>query len=97
MVQKTTRRVFAVLLAFGMIFMNVAPAFALGDLPVNPPADTTPPIISGVVMTTILPTGATLAWTTNELAVSTFQYGTTQSYGSASVLSASAAIGERRL
>ena len=82
-------------LALAMLLAPAAPAFALGELPPPPaaPTDTTPPAISGVAMTTVLPTGATIAWITSELAVSTFQYGTTQSYGSSVPLSASAAIG----
>lgn len=73
-------------LAFAQLTPPVTP-------PVTPPADTTPPVISGVATSTILPTGATLVWTTNELAVSTFEYGTTMSYGSSASISAGAAIG----
>ncbi len=47
----------------------------------NPTADTTAPIISGVSATNITTTGATINWTTNELADSLVEYGTTTSYG----------------
>ncbi|MBI3627693.1 MAG: fibronectin type III domain-containing protein [Candidatus Sungbacteria bacterium] len=83
------RSLFSASLIIAINVLNAGPALALGELP----TDTTPPVISGAATTTILPTGATLVWTTNELAVSTFEYGTTQSYGSSSALSASAAIG----
>ncbi len=56
-------------------------------------ADTTPPVISGVATATLLPTAATLVWTTDELSVSTFEYGASQGYGLAAALAASAAIG----
>ena len=78
---------------FAVLFGNAAPVFAqLGGV-VTPPADTTPPVISGVATTVLLPATATLVWTTNELSVSTFEYGTTQIYGSFAALGASAAIG----
>ncbi len=47
----------------------------------QPPADTTPPIISGVSATNIGPNSATITWTTNENATSVVEYGTTTSYG----------------
>src|SRR5258708_4677840 len=93
MTQLNARTCIASVLSLALLFAPAAPALALGELPVTPPADTTPPVISGVATSTILPTGVTLVWTTNELAVSTFEYGTTQSYGSSGSLSASAGIG----
>jgi len=59
---------------------------------VTTPADTTAPIVSGVGSITLGITDATLAWTTNELAVSTLEYGTTQSYGSHATLSVTAGL-----
>lgn len=48
-----------------------------------PFADTSPPAISAVASSTTSTT-ATIAWTTDEVATSTVNYGTTTSYGSAS-------------
>jgi len=59
---------------------------------VQTPADTTAPVVSGVGSVTLGITDATLAWTTNELAVSTLEYGTTQSYGSHVTLSLTAGL-----
>jgi phosphodiesterase/alkaline phosphatase D-like protein len=50
------------------------------------PADTTAPVISLVVSAPITSNGATITWTTNELANSQVQYGTTTSYGSTTTL-----------
>ncbi len=44
--------------------------------------DTTPPAISEVGSVSLGLTDATIAWTTNELAVSTLEYGLTANYGS---------------
>jgi len=60
--------------------------------PVIAPADTTPPIISGVLEASLLPTEATIVWATDELAVSTLEYGTSQSYGSQATLGVSALL-----
>lgn len=59
---------------------------------VTTPADTTAPVVSGVGSVTLGITDATLAWTTNELSVSTLEYGTTQSYGSHVTLSVTAGL-----
>jgi peptidoglycan hydrolase-like protein with peptidoglycan-binding domain len=59
---------------------------------VNPPADTTPPVISGVANSEISTNTATLIWETNELASSTLQYGTTTSYGSSATVGVTAAL-----
>ncbi len=59
---------------------------------VQTPADTTAPVVSGVGSITLGITDATLAWTTNELAVSTLEYGTTQGYGSHATLSVTAGL-----
>ena len=50
--------------------------------------DTTPPVISGMATSGITGTAATLTWTTNELADSQVDYGTTTAYGSSTALSA---------
>jgi len=59
---------------------------------IQTPADTTAPVVSGVASVTLGITDATLAWTTNELSVSTLEYGTTQSYGSQATLSVTAGL-----
>ena len=88
----------SVALTLSLVALPVAPALALGvevtpPPTLTPPADTTPPVISGLLNQSLLTTAATIVWTTNELSVSTFEYGTTQSYGSSASISASAAIG----
>ncbi len=55
-------------------------------------ADTTAPTISGVAEASVISTEATIVWATDESAVSTLEYGTTQSYGSHATLSASALL-----
>jgi peptidoglycan/xylan/chitin deacetylase (PgdA/CDA1 family) len=42
---------------------------------VTPPTDTTPPVISDVVISNITETGATITWTTDEASDSTVNYG----------------------
>ncbi len=54
--------------------------------------DTTPPVITDIVSASLLPTEATVAWVTNELAVSHFRYGTTTSYGSTVTLGTGGAL-----
>ncbi len=61
-------------------------------LPSILPSDTTPPVISGVLEASLLSTDATIAWTTDELAISTLEYGTTMSYGSLATLPATALL-----
>ncbi|MBI5003846.1 fibronectin type III domain-containing protein [Candidatus Kaiserbacteria bacterium] len=56
---------------------------------ISTPSDTTPPSIREVTTSSIGSTITTINWTTNELAVSTFDYGTTQSLGSHAELSGS--------
>jgi hypothetical protein len=56
------------------------------------PADTTPPAISSVASLSLGLNEGTIVWTTDELAVSTLEYGTTQSYGSQATLGASALL-----
>lgn len=53
------------------------------------PTDTTPPVISGVMQASVMPTTASFVWSTDELATSTFKYGTTESYGQTASLDAS--------
>jgi peptidoglycan hydrolase-like protein with peptidoglycan-binding domain/phosphodiesterase/alkaline phosphatase D-like protein len=59
---------------------------------VQTPADATAPVVSGVGSVTLGITDATLAWTTNELSVSTLEYGMTQSYGLHATLSVTAGL-----
>src|SRR5437899_1337228 len=48
--------------------------------------DTTPPVISGVAVTSVGGTSATIQWTTNKASDSQVEYGLTASYGSATTL-----------
>ncbi len=106
-----------------MLFSNVLPVFALGEIPapiiatpppveitpipvqtptpppietppivITPPADTNAPVISNITSLSLGTTEATLVWTTDELAVSHLEYGTTTRYGTQPTLSASALI-----
>jgi hypothetical protein len=50
--------------------------------------DTTPPVITAVQATAITPTGATIGWTTDEVADSQVEYGPTTAYGSTTTLNA---------
>ncbi len=50
--------------------------------------DTTPPVITGVASSGITSSAATIAWTTNEVADTQVEYGTTTSYGSSTPLNA---------
>lgn len=59
---------------------------------ITPPTDTTAPVISGVANLSLGITDGTIVWTTDELAVSTLEYGTTQSYGHQATLSVSALL-----
>src|SRR2546427_2043418 len=52
----------------------------------NVGADTTPLLISGVAVTIVGGTSATIQWTTNEASDSQVEYGPTSSYGSATIL-----------
>ena len=72
-----------------MIFQTI-PVFAQILVP---PTDTTPPVISAVAVVSVSSVAENVTWLTDELAVSTFRYGTTMSYGTSATLSASAAIG----
>lgn len=56
---------------------------------ITPPSDTTPPVISGLLNTSLTNIAATIVWTTDELATSQLEYGTTSSYGSQATLDAS--------
>jgi hypothetical protein len=51
-----------------------------------PPADTTPPVVSGVSHGSPGSSGATITWTTNEASSTQVEYGVTSSYGSATTL-----------
>jgi len=59
---------------------------------VTPPADTTPPVISGAAEASLGLTEATIVWSTDELAISRLEYGITKSYGSEVTLDASALL-----
>ena len=48
--------------------------------------DTTPPVISGVVISDITTTSAVVSWTTDEDSTSQVEHGTSESYGQASAL-----------
>ncbi|HEV8150859.1 MAG TPA: Ig-like domain-containing protein, partial [Gemmatimonadales bacterium] len=52
----------------------------------KPVTDTTPPVLSGVGVTTISATSATIVWTTNEPSDSQVEYGPTTAYGSSTAL-----------
>ena len=52
-------------------------------------SDTTPPVISGVSLSAISSSGATITWTTNEPADSQIEYGPTVAYGSVTPLDSS--------
>jgi glucose/arabinose dehydrogenase/PKD repeat protein len=49
-------------------------------------SDTTPPVISAIQTSNVLPTGATVTWTTNEPADSQVEYGQNTGYGLSTVL-----------
>ena len=51
--------------------------------------DVVPPVVSGVVVSGITSSAATIAWTTNEASDSQVEYGSTIAYGSSSMLNAS--------
>ncbi len=53
-------------------------------------SDTTPPVISGLLIDNITTTGATIAWTISEPANGQIEYGLTTSYGSFSTFEANA-------
>ncbi|MCG3111081.1 MAG: fibronectin type III domain-containing protein [Candidatus Manganitrophus sp. SB1] len=50
------------------------------------PPDTTPPAFSGIAAGNLTSNSATISWTTNELADTQVQYGTTTAYGSTTTL-----------
>jgi phosphodiesterase/alkaline phosphatase D-like protein len=51
--------------------------------------DTTPPTISGIAVSAVTSTGATISWITNESSDTQIQYGTTTAYGSSTTLNTS--------
>ena len=51
--------------------------------------DTTPPVISGITVSNITSTGASITWTTNESADTQIQYGLTTAYGASTILNSS--------
>ena len=80
----------------GNLATSTDATFTTASLPPPPqvviPADTTPPVISGVAEASVLSTEATIAWSTDELAASTLEYGTTPSYGTQATLDAGALL-----
>ena len=60
-----------------------------GDFTFTTAADTTAPVISGIAVSLITQSGATIGWTTNEASDSQVDYGTTASYGSSTTLNTS--------
>jgi len=61
-------------------------ATAEGNLTTIAEADETPPTISGVSVSNITESSATITWLTDEAATSQVQYGKTETYGSSSTL-----------
>ncbi len=91
-------KILSTVLGAGLSCAVVAPSFAQvnpGNLPapslgrVPAVADRTAPVISNVLALSLLPTAATISWTTDELADSRLEYGTTLSYGTQPTLDAS--------
>lgn len=68
------------------------PSFTPTPLPSILPSDTTPPVISNVLEASLLSTDATIVWATDELAISTLEYGPTTNYGSSAILPATALL-----
>jgi phosphodiesterase/alkaline phosphatase D-like protein len=52
-----------------------------GSVTVNAPGDTTPPVVSSQVTSSVTQTSATITWTTNENANAQVEYGQSASYG----------------
>ena len=123
----------SIAMVFSMLFLNIAPALALGEVTVETnivvesapeptpvpelistpsvteptpevsnvtapvietivAGDTTPPHVSSILAISVLPTAENISWTTDELATSRLEYGTTLSYGSSVTLSATAGL-----
>jgi len=61
-------------------------AVAVEVIAAAPPPDTTPPVISAPAALAITPTGATIAWNTDEGATGRVDYGNTTTYGQSSTL-----------
>ena len=70
----------------------VAPVVAPIIQTITPPADTTAPVISGVANLSLGIHDGTIAWITDELAVSTLEYGASLAYGSSATLGVSALL-----
>ncbi len=84
------KKLLPTLLAAILVLTNTQLAFA--QLSPIIPVDTTAPVISGIGTSSLSSIAATIIWTTDEAAVSTFEYGTSQSYGSSSSLPGSALL-----
>ncbi|MBI3812622.1 MAG: hypothetical protein HY283_10560 [Nitrospirae bacterium] len=80
---------------------HVKSADAAGNLAVSndntfitsAPPDTTPPLLSGITVSSVTNTGAVVTWTTNEASTSQVEYGPTVTYGSSSNLSSTLVTG----
>lgn len=70
------------------VVILLAPAFTQAENVV----DATPPVISAIQETGVTSTSATITWSTNEATVSTFEFGTTQSYGARPYLPTSTSL-----
>lgn len=86
---KWIRAAFLVLLSIALLLASVGCATESEPQPNGLNGDTTPPLISGVAYSGITASEATISWSTNELATTQVEYGTTTSYGSSSVLDSS--------
>ncbi|MCG3115418.1 MAG: DNRLRE domain-containing protein [Candidatus Manganitrophus sp. SA1] len=65
---------------------NTAFRFTPDTAQAPPPADTTPPVISGIGVGGVGSSGATLSWSTNEPADTQVEYGTTPAYGTSTAV-----------
>jgi peptidoglycan hydrolase-like protein with peptidoglycan-binding domain/phosphodiesterase/alkaline phosphatase D-like protein len=74
----------------GNVTNSCGHSFTTATAPITP--DVTPPVISNITSLSLGTTDATIAWDTNEAAISTLEYGTTTNYGSHATISASALL-----
>jgi hypothetical protein len=64
---------------------------------VSSSSDTTPPVISGITVSNITPTGATVSWTTNEASDTQVEYGNSTAYGTLAPLNTASATSHSQL
>ncbi len=87
------KQIFIVLILSLLISQDTAFVFAQTLDAVTPaPSDTTAPVISGVAVTSVGINEVTIVWSTDEAAVSTLEYGTTNAYGQSAALPATALL-----